>query len=192
MSEREDNVYKAKLAEQAERYDGKRVFLRGRLSARRTAASTVAPPLPRTRQPLSSLCSGVAKRTTLLDLSTAHSALRAIILRRNCTHRSAGSSIIERFSPICHTYVILRLSRTRGPLSPSLSTTKCVCKKLKGQEKRPPMQTTVCSSSFFISSPAIDGAVFFFCSLSFFDIVTGTETRQRPAESRSPRWTVKG
>lgn len=68
MSEREDNVYKAKLAEQAERYDGKRVFLRGRLSARRTAASTVAPPLPRTRQPLSSLCSGVAKRTTLLDL----------------------------------------------------------------------------------------------------------------------------
>lgn len=27
MSEREDNVYKAKLAEQAERYDGKCVFL---------------------------------------------------------------------------------------------------------------------------------------------------------------------
>lgn len=28
MSEREDNVYKAKLAEQAERYDGKLKFLR--------------------------------------------------------------------------------------------------------------------------------------------------------------------
>lgn len=28
MSEREDNVYKAKLAEQAERYDGKCIFLR--------------------------------------------------------------------------------------------------------------------------------------------------------------------
>lgn len=27
MSEREDNVYKAKLAEQAERYDGKYIFL---------------------------------------------------------------------------------------------------------------------------------------------------------------------
>lgn len=27
MSEREDNVYKAKLAEQAERYDGKCIFL---------------------------------------------------------------------------------------------------------------------------------------------------------------------
>lgn len=26
MSEREDNVYKAKLAEQAERYDGKRLL----------------------------------------------------------------------------------------------------------------------------------------------------------------------
>lgn len=27
MSEREDNVYKAKLAEQAERYDGEYIFL---------------------------------------------------------------------------------------------------------------------------------------------------------------------
>lgn len=43
MSEREDNVYKAKLAEQAERYDGESYF-RGEGDVKRPEKSRIDPP----------------------------------------------------------------------------------------------------------------------------------------------------